>query len=322
MRLSPDSYAGVVDSFESSHRTMLQPGEVVFGSLDATISRAQAYERSANVAAAVPPWLSERCPTARRVWLEPNDEATETEVAYGCPSCQTALTFTRSSPRVNSCPGCDVRVFMPESLWAALHGTMRMRTWILELHGENRFDRESRLEREGEERRRRAEARAAREKAEHEATREARRRALLERDLTKLRRIANWMTSVHVLIVVAAIVAPWVARHLGTGMFATGFGGFFATLLGGTIGLGGGASILTRVTGDRDLMFPVWFNFVFVAVIPVIGHLLGFEAIYGLRRGRYAERYGRHANYAALNWAIITFGGLAFVTSLLLACLL
>lgn len=321
MRLSPDAFKEVVESFESDHRSLRRAG-VEVGRLHATIWPVKAGDRSALVSTAAPQWLAQRCPTARLVWLVPRDEATEAEVTYGCPSCQTGMRLSPTSPRVNACPGCSARVFTPESLWALLHGTSRMRTWIVELHGENRFDRELRLEREHEARRRKAEALAAQEKAEQEAVRESHRKAKLDHDLARLNRIAKWVTSFHVLLAVAAIAAPWVARTLGTGVFAVGFGGYFATLIGGAMGLGAGASIMSRVTGDQDLMFPVWFNFVFVTVIPVIGHLLGFEALYGLRHGRYAERYGRHANYAALNWAIITFGGLAFATSLLLACLL
>lgn len=321
MRLSPNAFEKVVESFERDHRS-LRRAEVEVGRLHATIWPAKAGDRSALVSTAAPKWLAERCPTARVVWLAPRDEATEAEVTYGCPSCQTAMRLRRASPRVNACPSCRARVFTPESLWALLHGTSRMRTWIVELHGENQFDRERRLEREHAARRHRAEALAAREKAEQEAARSAHRKAKLAHDFTRLHRIAKWVTSVHALLVVAAIAVPWVAGHFGIGLFGVVFGGYFATLIGGALGLGAGASIITRVTGDQDLMFPVWFNFVFVTIIPVIGHLLGFEAIYGLRSGRYAERYGRHGNYAALNWAIITFGGLAFVTSLLLACLL
>lgn len=321
MRLSPDAFKEVVDSFECDHRT-LRRAEVEVGRLHATIWRAKADDRSALVSAAVPKWLAQRCPTARVAWLAPRDEATQAEVTYGCPACQSALRLRRTSPRMNACPGCSARVFTPESLWALLHGTSRMRPWIVELHGENRFDREQRLEREHEARRRSAEALAARQKAEQEAARASRRKAKLDHDLTRLNAVAKWVTSLHALLVVAAIAIPWVAGHLGVGLFGLAFGGYFATLVGGALGLGAGASIMSRATGDQDLMFPVWFNFVFVVAIPVIGHLLGFEAIYGLRNGRYAERYGRHANYAALNWAIVTFGGLGFATSLLFACVL
>ena len=288
MRLSANAFKQVVESFESDHRS-LRRAEVGVGPLHATIWGAKADDRSTLVSTAAPKWLAQRCPTARRLWLAPRDEATESEITYGCPSCQTALRLSRTAPRVNACPACDARVFTPESLWALLHGTSRMRTWIVELHGENRFDRERRVEREREVRRRQAEARDARERAQEEAARNAHRQAKLERDLTRLNRVAKWVTSIHAVLVVATIAAPWVARHLGIGMFGIGFGGYFVTLLGGAIGLGAGASIMRRVTGDRDLMFPVWFNFVFVTVMPVIGHLLGFEAIYGLRSGRYAR---------------------------------
>jgi len=325
MQLSASAFQDVVDSYEYSHRSLQGSSAEVEAEdepLHATIWGTTADDRSSLVSATAPTWLSQRCPTVRRIWVASADPGTETEITYGCPSCQTALRLTRSSSRLNCCPICEARVFTPDSLWTLLHGTVRMRTWIVELDGENRFDRKRRLEREHEDRIRIARERAARDKAEQAAAREASRQAALSRDLTKLGAIAKWVTGVHAVVVVAAIVAPWVARSMEVGLLGTAFGGYFATLLAGALGLGAGASIMTRVTGDRDLVFPVWFNFVFVTVMPLVGHMLGFEAIHGLRRGRYAKRYGRHANYAALNWAIISIGGLAFGASLLLACLL
>ena len=326
MTIPPAAYRTVVDAFESDHRGLDNAStelEISDPAMSVTLWGVPADVRSRLVEAAVPAWLSERCPTAKRLWVASRPEPAETEISYGCPRCQTALSLTADSARVNDCPRCRARVFTPESLWTLLHGPVRMWTWIVELHGENRFDRAERLRLERERRERDAAEAAQRRKAEREAATRARTQAALDRDLTRLRRTAKVLTSVHALVVVAAIVAPWIARITDAGwMPGAIFGAYLATLATGAIGLGAGAAIMQRATGDRDLTFPVWFNFVFVAVMPGVGHLLGFEAIFGLRRGRNAERYGRHADYAALNWAIITLGGLALIASILLACLL
>lgn len=328
MQIPPTAYAEAIDTYEAHHHRLHGASdevEVEDVDLVVTLWGADPDARTDMVQAPMPPWLVDRCPTARRIWISPPRGGTETEITYGCPRCQAALSLTASSPRVTDCHGCGGRIFVPESLWTQLYGPVRMHTWIVELHGENRFDRQTRLRHEHERRQRAAEAAALRREVEREAAEEARDKAALDRDLTKLHRRARVWTALHTAIVVAAIAAPWVVHVAQPGpgwMPLAVVGGYLAALVFGAIGLGAGASIMTRVTGDHDLMFPVWFNYVFVVTIPVMGHLLGFEAIHGLRRGRYAERYGRHADFAALNWAIITIGGLAIITSIIIACVL
>lgn len=326
IEVEAERFISLLDAFEDDHAELRREQRTVAvlgGGLQCVLGAtdADAYEGLRGVA--VPAWIREQCPTVTRVWVtRPTPAADGSSIGFSCPSCATGLAIDANSPRVMHCSGCQQRVFVPEPLWQAVHGPVRIETWVVEFIGENRFDEERRMDAERALRASQHEERIRNQKAADEAKEQAEVAAALAHDLGRLGRQGRVITIVHAAVVAFALAVPWVASRYAADAaeLVLWYGGAtFAVYLMGVVGLSAGGRMMRRATGHHDLTFPLWFNYVFVVAMPVIGHLLGFEAMYGLRWGRYAKDYGRSADLAALNWAIISVGGLLYIASIVTA---
>ncbi|MEM6989813.1 MAG: hypothetical protein AAF721_04935 [Myxococcota bacterium] len=326
LSIATGDFQSVVDTFECDHaslarRQVAQRTEAGL-QIDALWHTATPEPAGWNIECA-PAWLRRLAPTAARVWTVPAVVSESEAVVLACPRCQGGIEVDAQTARVIRCPACEGRVFLPEALWAELHGPSVARAWIIEFRGENRFDERRRLDA-----RRDAWAKA-RDEAERKRNEERARRnaaaeaAAMSRDMNRLGRWARRCRAALLAAVVFAIASPWlgmVTTISGTTAVALGAAGWVLLMSAAVIALDAGGRLITRATGHRDLMFGLWFNFVFVIVMPFFGHLLAFEAAWGLARGEYKKRWGASTRMAAQTWLIIGVGGLLHIASMIVAC--
>lgn len=85
-----------------------------------------------------PDWLGRAVPRVRILInallehdaTEANPFADSSPMSLSCPSCSGNLQVDGSS-RLVRCGYCDRQVYLPDSMWARLHGTRRKRRWFV-----------------------------------------------------------------------------------------------------------------------------------------------------------------------------------------------
>jgi uncharacterized protein YbaR (Trm112 family) len=324
LEIAAAHFGAMLESFEEDHHALARRARTISMSrVECRVKKVSSRALAGMRAGPVPTWLRERCPTAQAVWCPATPDAgpPAAAVSLGCPDCARSLKVRSDSARVVACPACAAQVWVPDALWERFHPVPVIQTWIVELHGENEWDKERRLARERE----RAERLRERRKHAHELERERERRARRATKVALLERRAARRTWMHLAVTVAALAWPWMVRagvgvgpwtHMTTAVLIG------ATLPAQLLALGACGDAIRATEKRGDMTFVLWFELAFVWFMPVIGHMLGVGRIFDLYWGDSRREIGPTTRWGAHNWTIIVAGGLALIASTLLASLL